>query len=321
MPKISVLMPIYNTKEKHLRRAVESILNQTFEDFELIIIDDSTIDNTNIIQSYDDKRIKYYKNKTKTGVAASLNYGFKIAQGDYIARMDSDDISLPQRLEKQLSFMENNPEIDILGTYMKYIPSNRLIEYPVENNEIEKAFLFLYCAISHPTIMIKKDTITKFDLKYNEKYTYAEDYELWLSLIGKVKFANLAEVLLYYRKHPYQASKRSLKLQAQITNNLMLKAQNKILNINTTKELEIWEKSLCNKITLEEIKFLINKMEEKINSFNIKESDFKYIKNLYKKIINISPKTPKFIWEIWTNPIKKRLKTGFLFKIKALLSR
>lgn len=115
-PAISVLMPVYNS-EKYLNEAIESILNQTFVDFEFIIINDASNDNSeNIIESYQDSRIKYFKNEKNLGVAKTLNKGLKLAQGKYIARMDSDDISLPERLYKQFKFMEVYNDIDVCGS-------------------------------------------------------------------------------------------------------------------------------------------------------------------------------------------------------------
>ena len=116
MKKISVLMPAYNA-EKYIGEAIESILNQTYKDFEFIIINDGSIDRTeDIILSYDDPRIIYLKNKENSGIVASLNNGLKQAKGQYVARMDADDISLPTRFEKQLQYMESNQHIFVLGT-------------------------------------------------------------------------------------------------------------------------------------------------------------------------------------------------------------
>ena len=118
MPVISVIMPVYNTKEKFLREAVESILNQTFTDFEFIIINDGSDSITeDIILSYKDLRIKYLKNEQNLGIVQSLNKAVKTAKGKYIARMDADDISMPHRLEKQYEFMENHPQCGVCGTY------------------------------------------------------------------------------------------------------------------------------------------------------------------------------------------------------------
>lgn len=121
-------MPVYNA-EKFLKPAIESILNQTFSDFELIIIDDNSNDKTaDIIKSYNDNRIKHIVNPNRIGFTNSLNQGLKIAQGDYIARMDADDISDPERFSKEIEFLENNPDIGVCGSWMKIIDENCCVE-------------------------------------------------------------------------------------------------------------------------------------------------------------------------------------------------
>ena len=119
MPKVSVLMPVYNTKEEYLREAIESILNQTFTDFEFIIINDGSTNNAEeVIKSYKDSRIKYYRQENH-GLIYTLNYGLSLCNGEYIARMDSDDISLPFRFEKQIEVLDKNPNIGIVGGLIK----------------------------------------------------------------------------------------------------------------------------------------------------------------------------------------------------------
>lgn len=323
MPKISVLMPVYNTKEKYLREAIESIINQTFGDFEFIIINDGSENNVEeVILSYKDKRIKYVKNDYNKGLIFTLNLGLELMQGEYLARMDSDDISLSERLEKQLDFMEKNPEIGISGTWTKFLFKNQIVKHPTLNEEIEKVLLYFYTALSHPTIIIRKNLIDKLNLRYNEADIHAEDYGLLLSLIGKTKFANIPEILLYYRKHRNQISKTYSKIQAQTTYRLMLEAQNRVLGKDICKELGILSKISKNeKIYSDDLKILINNIEHDFNSMD--ENKYFYInefKRVYKIIIRNLPKTPKLIWDIWINPINKKLKVSFIFKLKALLS-
>ena len=125
-PKVTVLMPVYNC-EKYLRESIESILNQTFKDFEFLIINDGSSDKSaEIVESYNDNRINFVQNEKNIGLAASLNRGLDIAKGEYIARMDADDISLPERLEKQVRFMETNPQIGICGQLDKNLWRHKL---------------------------------------------------------------------------------------------------------------------------------------------------------------------------------------------------
>ena len=137
-PAVSVLMPVYNV-EKYIGEAIESILNQTFNDFEFIIIDDASTDNTvSVIEKFSDNRIKLIRNETNIKLAASLNKGLRIAQGKYIARMDGDDISLPHRFQKLYEFLENNPSVDICGSAMRVFGNEETVwEYSSDDKEIK----------------------------------------------------------------------------------------------------------------------------------------------------------------------------------------
>lgn len=196
-PKISVLMPTYNA-EKYLKEAIESILNQTFTDFELLVIDDCSKDNTrNIVLSYNDKRIRLIDGLQK-GLAAALNFGIKIAKGVYVARMDADDIALPERFSKQVEFLDAHKDISVLGTWQERFGVRTGIHQTKANHEDIKAKLLFGCDMCHSTIMLRRSDLLKYDLFYNEQ-SPQEDFELWIRAIKKVKFANIPEVLSRYR--------------------------------------------------------------------------------------------------------------------------
>jgi glycosyltransferase involved in cell wall biosynthesis len=201
-PKVSVLMSVYNGAS-YLRESVDSILKQIFTDFEFIIIDDGSTDQTaKILDGYTDSRIVRIKNEKKIGLAASLNKGIALACGEYIARMDADDISLPERLEKQIHFMQNHPEVDICGSWVQLIGKQTGIiwEYPCTYDEIYATMLFS-CAIAHPSVIIRACTIRQHELLYDTHADYTEDYDLWSRALPLVRFANLPEALLQYRLH------------------------------------------------------------------------------------------------------------------------
>lgn len=323
MPKISVLMPVYNTKEEYLREAIESILNQTYTDFEFIIINDGSTNNAEeVTLSYKDARIKYYKNNKNKGLIFTLNYGFTLTNGEYIARMDADDVSTSERFEKQIEFMEENPDIDILGAWMEDIPSTYVTEYPLDNEKIVKYLLFIYCAISHPTVFMKSELIDKFDITYKEADAHAEDYGLWLSLINKVKFANLSDILLKRRIHDEQVSHVYTDIQTQNAHRLRLKAQKQILGIDTDRELKIIEKILQRqKITIDEMQILTKHLAFELDHVIEYEDCRKYFKLMYKRIIKYSLKTPRLILAFWTHPINKKLKVKCVFKFKTLIGK
>jgi len=202
MPKISVVMSVYDG-EKFLEEAVLSVLNQTYKDFEFIIIDDGSTDSSlKMLRSFEkkDERIKLVSRENK-GLTRSLNEGIKLAQGEYIARMDGDDISMPKRFEKQIDFLEKNKDIALCGTWAINIDENgnEIGEYktPTTNKEIRKMILF-HNPFIHPSVMMRKEIINNVGL-YNEKIKYAQDYEYWLRIIKKNKMANLNSFLLWYR--------------------------------------------------------------------------------------------------------------------------
>ena len=201
--RITVLMPVYNG-EKYLREAIDSIFNQTFTDFEFLIVDDGSTDNSvEIINSYQNSRINLVKNDKNEGLVYTLNRGLSLAKGEYIARMDCDDISLPERLKKQIDFLDSNSEIAVVGTWIKVINEKEepqtTWQYPLKPLEIQWN-LYFYCPLAHPSVMFRKRIILS-NGSYSPEMTHAEDYELWWRLSKKYLLANLPDILLIYRQH------------------------------------------------------------------------------------------------------------------------
>ena len=209
MPKVSVLMPIWNTQEEHLREAIESILNQTFKDFELLILNDSpdNIRLDEIIASYSDPRIHYEHNEQNMGITPSRNKMLQLAQGEYLAVFDHDDISMPDRLAKQVAYLDAHPEVGVCSSWAEVFPEKRLISFPEDDYSIKKA-LTHECVIIHPAAMLRKSVLVKHGIHYEEEYSPAEDYRLWLQLIEHTRFHNIQEVLFKYRLHETNTSKQ-----------------------------------------------------------------------------------------------------------------
>ena len=207
MPLVSVIMPVYNTAE-YLDEAVRSILGQTLDDFEFIIVDDGSTDGSRkILNQYVDKRMKV-KHQENRGIVASLNRGLELARGKYIARMDSDDISLPDRLAKQIAFMESHVEVGICGTACCLFGDECGITRPKTESEEIKSWLLFGPCMAHPTVMMRRDLILEHGLFYNPEFKQAEDYELWLRFSQHCEMANLPEPLLLYRVRGEQATTR-----------------------------------------------------------------------------------------------------------------
>ncbi len=200
MSRVSVLMPVYNVKEEYLRESIESILNQTFTDFEFIILDDCSSNNVEeIVKSYGDDRIRFYRNSENLGIAKSRNKLMDLARGEYSALMDNDDISHPERLKKQVDFLDNNPDISILSTAYETFPEKHIIVHPKSVRYLD---LFRCCVITHPSVMYRTGSLREYKLKYKESYICSQDYELWARAIRYLKIANLDSVLLRYRLNP-----------------------------------------------------------------------------------------------------------------------
>lgn len=206
-------MPVFNGA-RYLREAIESILNQTFDDFEFLIIDDGSTDmSREIISSYTDNRIILRRNSVNKGIVEVLNEGLVHAKGMYIARMDCDDISLPHRLERLVSFMEKHNEIGIAGSSMRLIKKGKLKNtksLPEADEELKITLLFNTCFF-HPTVIIRKAILN--NKRYPGNRVHAEDYNFWTIMAPKTKFANLKETLLYSREHPEQVSQKNALVQ------------------------------------------------------------------------------------------------------------
>ena len=205
---VSVVMAVFNGAE-YIRESLHSILNQTFQDFELIIVDDASTDNTvNIIKEYKDDRIVLICNDENLKLPKSLNKGIKSAKGKYIIRMDADDICMPNRFVKQVSFMEENPDIAASsGNYYTIDERGRIkrkFGLKIRSWRLTGKMLNKYALIPsplvHPAAIIRKEIFDK-GIMYNEEYTSAQDYELWLNIHRLYKLGNISDVILKYRIH------------------------------------------------------------------------------------------------------------------------
>lgn len=256
---VSVLMPAYNASE-HIKEAIDSILEQTFIEFEFLIIDDGSTDSTvDIIKQFDDPRIKLIRNEGNKGLIYSLNYGLELAQGKYIARMDADDIALNTRFEKQVSFLENNPDISILGTAFIFLDTAYEIHHPNYNEEI-RIKLLDDGAFAHPTVMMRRDVINLNSIRYNADYKYIEDYQFWVeAAIKNVKMANLDEVLLKYRQHPQQVSHQRYKEQEETKQRIKLEYLSHYFGESLTSE-ELISVNKCFDIDLPAKMFILDKL-------------------------------------------------------------
>lgn len=214
LPKLTVLMTMYNAGP-FLRETVESVLNQTYSDFKYLIIDNaSTDDSRDIIRSYNDPRIELAPLAENIGQVAALNKGLAMIDTPLIARMDADDICLPQRFERQVEFMDANPGIGICGTFAIAFHGKREIswQWPCKPEDIKVKLLF-ECCLAHPSVMMRKDLLDRFNLRYSETIGHSFDWELWQRAAECFPLANIPAFLLRYRLHEANESKKTLHLQ------------------------------------------------------------------------------------------------------------
>ncbi|MFA0580160.1 glycosyltransferase family 2 protein, partial [Vibrio sp. 10N.222.49.F1] len=204
LPLISIVMAVYNC-EKYLKYSIDSIIEQSYENFEFIIVDDCSVDNSlSIINSYKDSRLRIIKNDENMGLAGSLNRAIEEAAGKYIARMDADDISLSNRIEKQVSYMEQHKNVAVCGTNIQHIDSNnnpikdRIKWIKEDNRSIKNALIYGSC-FAHPSVIVRAKYFREHSIRYEVTLRRSQDYDLWFKLSEYGDFANLNEPLLLYR--------------------------------------------------------------------------------------------------------------------------
>lgn len=318
-------MPVYNG-EKHLREAIESILGQTFSDFEFLIINDASTDSSrDIILSYKDSRIKLIDNEENLGLSASINKGIKLAQGQYIARMDADDISLPKRFQKQVEFMDRNPDIGVCGSWA--ITFGRKFKtvwrHPIHHAEI-KAGLIFNSYVVHPSIILRKNIFDSSKIMFDESLSSAVDYNLWVKIIDEVNFHNIPEALLYYRIHKNQMTKTTRKEQVSNASKARIRQLEKLGLAPSDKDIKIIE-GITN------------------NNHNIIDDFYLETNNLFLKILKCNKKhnylgqneLQQFLCNTWIFIMEKsgfknfykalfyfvKSKASFTMKVKAIYSK
>lgn len=221
-PLVSVLMPVFNG-EKYIWQAIDSILQQTFNDFELVIVNDGSTDQSiKIINSYHDPRIKLYQNDRNRGLSYTRNKCLEYSKGEYIAKLDCDDIALPTRLEDQVMFLNNNKDFGLIGGWVQFIDEadnlGDVCQFEASAEKIPSIMLFHNC-FAQSALMFRRNALP--EEWYREPFPPAEDYDLWLRIVRKTKVSNLQKVVTYYRLHDSNVSKTKV--------DAMLAAEQKIL--------------------------------------------------------------------------------------------
>jgi len=211
--------------ERFVTEAIQSILKQTFQDFEFIIVDDGSSDGTrNILERFHqkDRRIIIY-HQEKLGFTEALNRACALAQGKYIARMDSDDISLPERLRRQVELLDADPGCKVCGSWIRTVgyAKGQVVRYPTTSERVRSQLLF-DCCLAHPSVMMRRDLFADCGLNYDGDFREASDYRLWVEVTKFGTLMNIPEVLLLYRKHPLQVSEQDRQQQQRLAQQVRL---------------------------------------------------------------------------------------------------
>lgn len=240
-PKVSIVMPVFNG-EKYLREAATSILNQTFTDIELVIINDGSTDNTESIldEIAVDQRVRVLSNGKNIGLTLTRNKGLRKSKGEYVAMLDSDDIALPNRIEKQLAFLETNRDFALIGSSIDLINSSgkyiRTQHYPTPSAYIP-SLLFFQNNFAQSAVMIRKSALP--DQCYREEYPQGEDYDLWIRISGVHKTANINSVLVKYRMHDESVSNHKAAIHQSSVKSILTKQLQQIGIEPTTGEIQL----------------------------------------------------------------------------------
>ena len=207
-PRVSVVVPMYN-REGYIAQALESMLAQSFEDFELIVIDDGSSDRSvEIVTGYDDSRIRLVRNECNMGISRTRNRGLELARGEYLAVMDSDEVSRPDRLMRQVRFLDRRSDIDVVGSWARQIRDDgtltpKLKRRPLKPAEID-FWLTFRCAVLQYTMMGRTEAFRRY--RYREEMQICDDHDLLLRMAPQCRFANIAQPLVWHRVHDTQST-------------------------------------------------------------------------------------------------------------------
>jgi len=231
-PTVSVILPVWNG-QSFVADAIASVLLQSFKDFELLVLDDGSDDNSlEICQQFTDPRIRVISHPERQGIVKTLNRGIAISAGKYIARIDSDDLAVSSRFEKQIQFLEAHSDYGLVGSWMETFGERKTTwKYPTGDTSIRLAMLF-NSPFGHPSVMFRKDWERGAPGYYDEEFAYAEDFEYWVRISALWKCENLPEVLTLYRTHPSQSTKSDAQGRADCVQRI-LALQHQALGLKT----------------------------------------------------------------------------------------
>ena len=334
-PKVTVLMPVYNG-EKYLKESIESILNQTFTDFEFLIINDGSIDNTfKIIKSYKDPRIRLLENEKNLGLVATRNRGIKESLGEFIALLDSDDVAYPKRLKKQINFLESHSEFGIVGSWINIIDANgKLTSVAWKKNFVPEkipAILLFHNYFTQSSITLRKSALPQE--WYRPGFSPAEDYDIWIRVAEKSKTWSLPEILVKYRIHENNIVKKENSTQQKVVDKIISSQLNNLGIFPNAEELKIHRTNYS--YSKKDIRDFIQKREQWLKNLKIANANKKfYLEPTFSEVISAqwltscNANASLGFWilkKFWQSPLKKinysDLRQIIKFLIKCLFKK
>lgn len=307
MIKISVVIPIYNSK-KYLRESIDSVIAQTYQHWELLAINEfgSNDGSSDIVKEYSqvDPRIKLIQNEEHLGLAESLNKGIRMANGEYIARLDADDLAHPDRFSKQFEFMNTHPEVLVCGSYQHHF--GREIDWihrPAISPEQCKANLLFFCDLCHSTLMLRKEAIIKNDLWYDKNYL-AEDFELWTRVTRVGEIANIPEVLGEYRWGDGNITKEKISRLHEESGRIIVRNLEKNLKLKLDDSEQIYFRNWHNPLEdTEDKKEFLKQMEQLLRKIYEKNK----LEQYYNQQALLNAIGTKWRWIKYNDPFNKVL--------------
>jgi len=237
-PRVAVVLPVYNG-ERYLVESVESVLAQTFTDFELVVVDDGSTDHTaEILAGFRDPRVRVIRFPENRGMVTALNTGIRESQSELIARMDADDICVPQRFERQVEFLDAHPNVGLCGTWTQGFGEESSLMRPPVTPERIRARLFFGWAMDHPSLLMRRDVLQRHELAYDDRFRHVEDFDLFIRAAEVTELANVSQILLHTRAHPEEVSVRHRGEQLQTEARLFARQLRMLMPDATPEEEE-----------------------------------------------------------------------------------
>ncbi|WP_272995632.1 glycosyltransferase [Paraglaciecola agarilytica] len=287
-PLISVVIPVYNA-ERYILKALRSVCEQSYQNLQIIVLDDGSTDRSKeLIESVEDERI-YLVSRENRGLIATLNEGISLSSGDYIARMDADDICLANRFAKQLEYLQKQTNVGVVFTGIEYInASGDIIRKKISNEtrKIESVELLFGCPVCHPTAMFNMNVLAKCDIKYDSDFNKTEDYELWTRLINITQIGILSEALFQYRIHSESITSKSSDEQRNTAVRAIMKNLSNLDSQKLESSLGVIynnhqgvESTVLTMISLSKVFLLLNRINQSFSRYKYLSKSYYLLRN------------------------------------------